>query len=307
MQYSFSGAMKEISTYIQVELDSDAVDSLKYRSKFVVEKLAELYRNFFYTLAESGIKSGTDSDEGGLPQLYEGLAGVYPWKPVSPQWFNVKMKAAAIDSYMFYRGISEGITRKGITRKSSKRGVNRNLSLHQYVSGLDQKKGSVDRFFGQPKIAYELIRPDGKKVEISQNLSPGSRGGSIYQVMTHGDKGRFVSGNIDGTILRSQIWLFPNLEGLLPETMENGTVLSLNIEDRVTRYLGAKDPNHLMQWQKIFGVRKTGAAKTGPNKGEQKKAGQWKLRPLVTPLIQWYSEIGMARVMQKLEYIEDYK
>lgn len=298
MQYSFSGAMKEISSYVEAELESDAVDSLHQRSKKVLEDLSKMYDNFFYTLAESGVKSGVDADESGLPQMYEGLKGVSPWKAVSPQWFNVKMKGAALDSMTFYRGITEGITRKGVTRKSRSRKANRQLSLHQYMSRLGQRSGSTDKFFGQPKIGYELIRPDGKVTQINPDLSPGSRPGAIYSLTTRGDKGRFLK-NIDGTVLKAQVWLFPKLEGLLPESRFTDVT---NIEDRVTRYLASQDPTYELQWQKIFGTRKTGAAKTGPRKGEQKRVGQWKIRPLVTPLIQWYAEQGMQRILSKLEF-----
>jgi hypothetical protein len=290
---------------VEAELESEAVRTLASRSKVVLEELSKMYDNFFYTLAENGVKSGTDSDEGGLPEMYTGLSGVAPWKAVSPRWFDIKMKAAAIDSYMFYRGISEGIVRKGETqrvKRSRKQSTNRNLSLYRYILNLGRGMGNTDKFFGKPKIGYELVRPDGKTVEINRDLSPEGRGGGIYSLTTHGDKGKYLSGlqHMNGTVLKSQIWLFPNLEGLLPESMDNGTALSLNIEDRVARYLGSQDKSYLMQWQKIFGIRKTGAAKTGPNKGEQKKSGQWKLRPLVTPMIQWYSEQGMKRVLEKL-------
>lgn len=280
---SFREALGAASTRIEENIMSSMIGELKERSEMAVMELRDAYQTFFGVVLQAVTKPGVHGDTNyGMPSFLSGLSNPTPgWKELSSNWMKRKERATAPDAFNIYRGLTEGAHtgmrgRKNVGQHGPvKKG--RGRSFKQYLETLSADRSAPGRIFGEPKIGYALIRPDGGKVSIFQNpKTPGA----IGKIQQHqGGTGWFAKA-LDGTRLQAQIWAFPKLEGLLPREGENA---SEEVEDRVARFVGRKESGNKKQWMKIYGKR---------------KGSHWRLRPLLTPVIQWYLQKEFESILK---------
>lgn len=294
-------AIAQASTRIEQVLTAKAVNNLRLRSQQVMWILRNTYSDIFTTITNiAGGDAAVPGESRGSPAIFKDI-GAPAWKKLSEPWLKKKEKYGPYPEIMdFYHGISSGIKRHEMfgvrtrKRKARKPRGNRGLPLHTYLEGLataGNGEKAVQKFFGPASISYSMRRPDGAEVWIAKDLKAS---GAIGHITNVGPKGFLKS--MDGTVLTAQIFAFPKLAGLMASKWN----LSGNMEDRVTRFMAAQDPGHLRQWQKIFGQRKGALIKRGKNKGQMSDS-TWKIRPLVTPVLQWYLTIEFERALRRLK------
>jgi hypothetical protein len=279
-------ALIAASTRIEEKLTTNAVLQLQERSKRVAAALQATYELFFAKL-EDLVNSGLGGDARGAPSM---IAEYTSWKALSPSWYDQKFKSKNRNSLNFYIGMSDqmGTRQVGANTLSTysqkhKRGRfrsgGRSKPFYRYVEGLANSPNATERFFGSGSIGYELKRPNGQIIKLAQDPT---RSGVIGGLAEKPGK-KFLEG-LDGTVLTAQIWVFPKLTGLIGS---NDSSLSIDdsVEQRIAKFMSKQDPANQNQWMKVSG---------------RGGSGMKPIRPILTPLIKWYLQVGFRDVLRKI-------
>lgn len=260
-------ALGQASSFIQEEVTAIAVSHLKEESKKVIAEVQEFYELFFKTLLDDVVNSELPGYSSGTPGIFQEV-GAPPWAQLSDRgknsWMDQKDRAwkkgdhSALD---FYQGLTTTLSSR-MTRKG-KRGRFRKTQtpFHLYISTLASDPTMTATIFGPVQVEYSLARPDKGKVVVSQV-------GDIVDRVKQWDKKGFAKA-LDGTVLTASVKAFPRLDRIGSS------------EEAVVAFLAARDPANKNQWLKVsHGAR-----------------GSWKIRPIITPLIQWYLQVGLQKIL----------
>lgn len=277
-------ALAAASTQIEERLTTNAVLQLQEKSKRVALALQAMYEVFFSKL-ESLIDSGEIGSRDAIPALISPYT--QPWEGLSWPWFKSKSRSRNRSALNFYIGLSDQVGARLIGRglltatykQTHKRGRFRSMSrtkpLYKFMEALANDSQSTGRYFGNGSIAYELRRTNGKVIKLAPGSPPGSIGG-----LAEKPGKRFLEG-LDGTKLTAVVYVFPKLNQFVKDLDQP----SVRGEQRVVGFMAREDSVNKSQWVKIMG--------TG-------KGGFKPIRPVVTPLLKWYLDVGMKRVLRNL-------
>lgn len=275
---SLLDAINSARLSLQEQIAASAVREVRSRSGEVAKELQDSYDDFFNIL-HAVINSPGASDAGqdgtasipsgaGVPKIAQGT--IARWHEVSDRWYGEKFKARNLgyaEALGFYHGVTEAYAKmraKGKRRRKFTSNRKRsNTSFDKYLQALALGgRQEVEHFFGPMQVAYELIRPDGGHVKVTQidNL--------VTKIFQQNSKGRIAIA-MDGTIIRTTITAFPALS-------------AVGQEEDLWKFLGKQGgAEEKRQWVKTSGGR------------------NGRPRPLVAPLIKWYMDKNFRNVIEE--------
>jgi hypothetical protein len=247
------------------------------------ERLMQKVYLQFFDYIDLDIIGQSSGDIGQTPKLIKSfMGGEGQWKKLTDDWrdrkdiprVNRKGGRRSFNElpHGYYQGLTEYYSTTTIPRRSKRggkrsRSLAKRLSFQQYIRGLSDDPGAVERFFGPLGIEYAVG-------ERSRNFKIVKQDGLIKEIETRSKKtGKFLMFPRDVS-LRATITAFPRLNGV--------QFSEWYVVDRMMAKAGAANKK---QWMKVnsqysFGVRP--------------------IRAMITPLISYYGHVAFKEVTRKL-------